>query len=63
MTAPGQALPPGGGALKADDYAAFLAREYLTDYVPAGGAAVKLAVVGDGGARDRWGRGHVRLAR
>ena len=43
----------GGGALKADDYAAFLAREYLTGYVPAGGAAVKAVVVGDGGAADR----------
>jgi hypothetical protein len=53
MNAPGQSLPPGGGALKADDYAAFLAREYMTDYLPAGGAAVKVAVVGDGGAADR----------
>jgi hypothetical protein len=43
----------GGGVLKADDYARFLAREYLADYLPAGGAAVKVAVVGDGGAADR----------
>lgn len=59
MNAPQQALPHsgvlGGGALKADDYAAFLAREYLADYLPAGGAAVKVAVVGDGGAADRLG--------
>jgi len=43
----------GGGVLKADEYADFLAREYLTAYLPAGGAAVKVAVVGDGGAADR----------
>ena len=53
----GQALVPsgvlGGGVLKADDYADFLAREYLAAYLPGGGAAVKVAVVGDGGAADR----------
>jgi hypothetical protein len=53
----GHAVPPsgvlGGGVLNADDYARFLAREYLADYLPAGGAAVKVAVVGDGGAADR----------
>jgi hypothetical protein len=43
----------GGGVLKADDYAAFLGREYLAGYLPAGGAAVKVAVVGDDGAADR----------
>jgi transposase-like protein len=57
MNSPGQAVPPsgvlGGGVLKADDYADFLAREYLAEYLPAGGAAVKVAVVGDGGAADR----------
>jgi len=53
----GQALVPsgvlGGGVLKTDDYADFLAREYLATYLPGGGAAVKVAVVGDGGAADR----------
>lgn len=53
----GQAFVPsgvlGGGVLKADDYADFLAREYLATYLPGGGAAVKVAVVGDGGAADR----------
>lgn len=57
MNPAGQAVPLsgvlGGGALKADDYAGFLAREYLAGYLPAGGAAVKVAVVGDGGAADR----------
>lgn len=43
----------GGGVLKADEYAAFLAREYLDSYLPAGGAAVKVAVIGEGGAADR----------
>jgi P-loop Domain of unknown function (DUF2791) len=43
----------GGGMLKADEYADFLSREYLASYLPAGGAAVKVAVVGEGGAADR----------
>jgi transposase-like protein len=43
----------GGGILKADDYAAFLAREYLSGYLPSGGAAVKVAVAGNSGAADR----------
>jgi transposase-like protein len=43
----------GGGVLKVDDYAAFLAQEYLSGYLPAGGAAVKIAVVGDASAADR----------
>lgn len=57
MSSSGQPVPPsgvlGGGVLKADDYAAFLAREYLAAYLPSGGAAVKVAVVGDDGAADR----------
>jgi len=36
----------GGGSLTVPDYAAFLAEHYLADYLPAGGAAVKLAVAG-----------------
>lgn len=36
----------GGGSLNVPDYAAFLAQHYLADYLPAGGAAVKLAVAG-----------------
>ena len=54
---PGEAFPPagvlGGAMLKADDYASFLAREYLSEYLPAGGAAIKVAVVGDASAADR----------
>jgi len=57
VNAPAQATAPsgvlGGGVLKVDDYATFLAGKYLADYLPSGGAAVKVAVVGDGGAADR----------
>jgi hypothetical protein len=57
MNSPGQLIVPGGvlggGNLKVDDYAEFLAREYLARYVSAGGAAVKVAVVGDSEAADR----------
>jgi len=53
----GEVMPPagvlGGGVLKVDDYASFLGQEYLSGYLPAGGAAVKVAVVGDGSAADR----------
>ncbi len=58
VTSDGQPAPAavlGGGMLKAGDYADFLAREYLTGYLPAGGAAVKVAVVGEDGAADRLG--------
>ncbi len=54
---PGGPVPPtgvlGGGVLKVDDYATFLGQEYLSGYLPAGGAAVKVAVVGEAGAADR----------
>ena len=71
MTGPGVPAPLigvlGGGILKADDYADFLAREYLAGYLPSGGAAVKVAVAGNSGAADRLesalaaeiGRAHV----
>ncbi len=36
----------GGGSLTVSDYAGFLADSYLADYLPAGGAAVKMAVAG-----------------
>ncbi|MBO0834464.1 MAG: DUF2791 family P-loop domain-containing protein [Actinobacteria bacterium] len=52
----------GGGSLKADEYARFLAREYVAGYLPAGGASVKVAVVGDGGAYDRLTAGLTSIA-
>ena len=36
----------GGGSLGVPDYSAFLAEHYLGAYLPSGGAAVKMAVVG-----------------
>lgn len=46
----------GGGVMRADAYAAFLADEYLASYVPAGGGSVKVAVVGDADVADRFQR-------
>ena len=46
----------GGGVMKADDYARFLADEYLADYLPAGGGSVKLVVAGDADVADRFER-------
>ncbi len=46
----------GGGSLSVPDYAAFLAEHYLADYLPAGGAAVKLAVVGSAETAGRLDR-------
>lgn len=46
----------GGGGLSVPDYAAFLAEHYLADYLPAGGAAVKVAVVGSDDAAHRLSR-------
>jgi transposase-like protein len=57
MTAPGHAPVSGvlgGGVLKVDDYAAFLAEHYLADYLPGGGASVKVAVIGSAGAAARF---------
>ncbi len=57
MTGRGDAAVPsgvlGGGVLKVDDYSDFLGREYLAGYLPAGGAAIKVAVLGDASATDR----------
>ena len=36
----------GGGSLTVPEYSAFLADQYLAQYLPAGGAAVKMAVAG-----------------
>lgn len=52
IDAPGAVL--GGGPMNAEDYARFLGAEYLHGYVPAGGASVKLAVVGDDDVAHRF---------
>ena len=44
----------GGGVLGAAYYAQFLSEEFLAGYLPAGGAAVKIAVVGGGDVADRF---------
>ena len=43
----------GGGSLPVADWVEVLSAEYLARYLPAGGAAVKLAVVGDGEVAER----------
>lgn len=46
----------GGGSLNVPDYSAFLDEHYLADYLPGGGAAVKMAVVGSPGTAARLHR-------
>lgn len=46
----------GGGSLRVPDYAGFLAEHYLAGYLPAGGAAVKVAVVGSPETASRLAR-------
>lgn len=43
----------GGGSMNADEYADFLGREYLAEYVPSGGGSVKVAVAGDDQVLER----------
>lgn len=47
----------GGGVLRADQYAAFLAQEYLAGYIPTGGASVKVAVIGESSVAGRFEAG------
>lgn len=53
------AMPSGGGGLRVEQYVDFLAKEYLGDYLRAGGAAVRFVVAGDEAVARRW---HARLA-
>lgn len=46
----------GGGSLAVPEWTAFLAEEYLADYLPAGGAAVKVAVAGSEDTANRFAR-------
>lgn len=52
-------FPAGGAGLTADGYLEFLRKEYLGDFIRAGGAAVRFLVLGDDDVARRW---HVGLA-
>lgn len=58
LTGPGPAGSGvlGGAVLGAEAYARFLGEDYLSTYLPAGGGSVKVAVVGDALAADRFER-------
>jgi hypothetical protein len=47
----------GGGSLPVQEWVDFLSEDYLADYLPAGGAAVKVAVAGSADAADRLATG------
>lgn len=51
----------GGAPISAQEYASFLAEEYLAWYLPAGGGSVKFAVTGDAEVADRF-EGFLRAA-
>lgn len=57
MTA--EPVPLGGAPLSVERYADFVAKEYLGDFVRAGGGAVRLVIVGNDEVARRW---HARLA-
>ena len=46
----------GGGSLPVPEWTTFLAQEYLAGYLPAGGAAVKVAVAGSTDTASRFAR-------
>lgn len=52
----GSGLPLGGTGLGVESYADFVAKEYLGDYVRAGGAAVRFVVTGSDEVALRWHR-------
>lgn len=52
-------VPLGGAPLSVEAYADFVAKEYLGDFVRAGGGAVRLVIVGSDEVARRW---HARLA-
>lgn len=52
----GVGLPPGGAGLDPEGYADFVAKEYLGEYIPAGGAAVRFVAVGNDHDATRWHR-------
>lgn len=52
-------VPLGGAPLGVEAYADFVAKEYLGDFIRAGGGAVRVVVVGSDEVARRW---HARLA-
>jgi hypothetical protein len=52
----GSGLPLGGLGLNAESYADFVAKEYLGEFVRAGGAAVRFVVAGSDPVAERWHR-------
>jgi len=50
------AVPAGGIGLGPEEYADFVGKEYLGDYVRSGGAAVRFTVAGDDAVAARWHR-------
>lgn len=52
----GSGLPLGGLGLTAESYADFIAKEYLGEFVRAGGAAVRFVVTGSDEVAGRWHR-------
>jgi hypothetical protein len=50
----GSGLPLGGTGLGPRSYADFVAKEYLGDYLRAGGSAVRFVVAGDPGVAAAW---------
>lgn len=59
----GSGLPLGGTGLTCETYLDFLAKDYLSTYVGAGGAAVRFVVTGSEDVNRRWHAGLARVAR
>ena len=55
-------LPAGGIGLGPEEYAEFVSKEYLGDYVRAGGAAVRFVVAGSDEVAQRWHRNLASIA-
>ncbi|MGH3549781.1 MAG: hypothetical protein ACRDQU_17075, partial [Pseudonocardiaceae bacterium] len=55
-------LPAGGIGLGPEEYAEFVSKEYLGDYVRAGGAAVRFVVAGSDEVAVRWHRSLASIA-
>ena len=55
-------LPAGGIGLGPEEYAEFISKEYLGDYVRTGGAAVRFVVTGSDEVAQRWHRSLATVA-